>query len=85
MENAAKVINRKNAVPHQRPIEPIPLNMLLIVTNRRPGPAAPAMSSDERPFAKQAGKMMRPAQSATRVSSVMMFTDSPSRVRFLSI
>ena len=63
---AAKLMKIKKSIPHSWP-PGILLNTLGRVTNTRPGPE-PASTSK----AKQAGKMMRPAMSATTVSSRTM-------------
>ena len=76
---AAKLMKIKKSMPHSWP-PGILLNTLGRVTNTRPGPE-PASTSK----AKQAGKMMRPAMSATNVSSSKMWMDSPVRERCLSM
>ena len=79
VDRAAKLMNRKNSVPHNWP-SGIWLNTLGSVMNTRPGPAPGST-----PNAKHAGKMTRPAMSATRVSSPAMRTASPVSRRFLSM
>lgn len=79
VENAANVINTKNNVPHMRPPAML-LNILGSVINIRPGPWSGLMSN-----AKQAGKIISPETNATKVSRTAIFTDSPKRLRFLSI
>ena len=75
VEKLANVMNRKNSMPQMRP--PIMLmNTLGSVMKIRLGPA-----SGEMPNEKHAGKMMSPAQMATKVSSTQMRTASPVRVK----
>ena len=66
VDRAAKDMNTKNREPQKRP-KGILLKMFGRVTNTRPGPE-PGLT----PKAKQAGKMMRPAMSATTGSSRTM-------------
>ena len=77
VESAAKDMNTKNSEPQSRPNGML-LKMLGRVTNTRPGPE-PGFT----PKAKQAGKMMSPAMSATMVSSRTMYRASPVRERDL--
>lgn len=79
VENAANVIKTKNKVPHMRP-PAIPLKILGRVTKISPGPWSGLISK-----AKQVGNIISPETNATKVSNIAMFTDSPSRLRFLSI
>ena len=79
MENAANVIKIKNSVPQIRP-PAILLNTLGSVIKISCGPISGLMSK-----AKQLGKIIRPETNATKVSRMAIFTDSPRRVRFLSI
>ena len=79
VEKLAKVMNRKNRAPHTRP-PAILANTLGRVTKISCGP-----ESGCTPKEKQAGKMMSPADRATKVSRIQMLTDSPARVRFSSI
>ena len=79
VENAANVINTKNSVPHTRP-PAILLKMFGSVIKIRLGPISGLISK-----AKHVGKMMSPETSATKVSSMAIFTDSPSNDRLLSI
>ena len=74
---AAKDMNRKNRLPQSCP-SGISLKMLGRVTNTRPGPAPGSM-----PNAKQDGMMIRPAMTATNVSSAVMLTASPVMERSL--
>ena len=73
VEKLAKDMNRKNSEPHSRP-PAMPVNTLGRVTKMRDGPA-----SGVTPKEKQAGKMMRPLASATRVSSPQIRAASPAR------
>ncbi len=75
VDMAAKVMKTKNRVPHSRPMGML-LNTLGRVTKIRPGPAPTST-----PWVKQAGKMMRPAVSATKVSRPTMMADSEVRER----
>jgi len=75
VEKLANVINRKNSVPQMRPPSML-INTLGSVIKMRLGPA-----SGEMPKEKQAGKMISPAQMATKVSSTQMRTASPVRVK----
>ena len=77
VDMAAKVMKTKNRVPHSRPMGML-LNTLGKVTNRRLGPAPTST-----PCVKQAGKMIRPATMATKVSRMVTVTDSPMRARSL--
>ena len=77
VDSAAKLMNTKNSAPHTRP-PAMPPKILGSVTNTRPGPC-PGLTPKE----KQAGKMIRPAISATKVSSSVMLTLSLSSVRSL--
>ena len=77
VESAAKLMNTKNRAPQSRP-PGICENTPGSVTNTREGPS-PGFT----PNAKHAGKMMRPATSATNVSSPQMRTASPVRERSL--
>ena len=70
---AAKDMNTKNRAPHSCPMG-ISLNTLGRVMKIRLGPESGATSK-----AKQAGKMMSPAVSATQVSRVATRTASPAR------
>ena len=79
VENAANDINTKNSVPHMRP-PAIPLKILGRVTKISPGPWSGLILK-----AKQVGNIIRPETNATKVSNIAMFTDSPKRLRFLSI
>ena len=79
VEKLAKVMNRKNSVPHSRP-PAIFVKTLGSVMKIRLGPASGAM-----PKEKQAGKMISPAQTATKVSSTQMRAASPGRVKRRSI
>ena len=72
---AAALMNTKNRNPQKRPPAML-LKMLGRVMKMRPGPA-----SGVTPKAKQAGKMMRPAVRATKVSRTTMSTDSCVRER----
>ena len=74
VESAAKDMNTKNRLPHILP----PGRLLKIfgsVMNIRLGPLFTSTL-----YAKHAGKMISPEESATSVSSKATFTDSPSRV-----
>ena len=73
VDSAAKLMNRKNSVPHSCPTG-IWLNTLGSVMNTRPGPLPGST-----PNAKHAGKMMRPAMMATSVSSPATRSASPVR------
>ena len=75
VDRAAKLINTKNRVPQRRP-PAIWLKIFGRVTKTSPGP-----SPGSTPKAKQAGKITSPAISATTVSRMQMFTDSPINVR----
>ena len=77
VDSAAKLMNRKNSVPHSCPTG-IWLNTLGSVMNTRPGPLPGST-----PNAKHAGKMMRPATSATAVSKPQMRSASPVSERSL--
>ena len=78
VESAENIINRKNSVPQRRP-PAMWLNTVAMVSKSRLGPAFTST-----PKVKQAGKIMRPAVTATKVSNMMTLTDSPSSVWFLS-
>ena len=78
VDNAAKVINRKNKDPQILP-PAIFAKMFGRVTKIRLGPA-PAST----PKVEHAGKMIRPAMMATIVSRIITLMDSPIRERFLS-
>ena len=73
VDRAAKVRNTKNRAPQSRPMG-ISLKILGSVTKIRLGPESGAT-----PKEKQAGKMMNPAISATRVSRMPTRTASPVR------
>ena len=77
VDSAAKLMNTKNSAPHSCPIGIWP-NTLGSVTNTRPGPLPGSTAN-----AKHAGKMMRPAMSATAVSSPQMRSASPVSDRSL--
>ena len=78
VEKAAQDINKKNRLPQIRP--PImEINTFGSVMKIRLGPL-----SGLTPNAKHAGKMIRPAVIATKVSSTATLTDSPSSVLFFS-
>ena len=79
VEKEAKVINRKNRLPHSRP-PGMEMNTLGRVMKIKEGPLSGLM-----PKEKQAGKMIRPEKKATKVSSAAMCMDSPSRVWLLSM
>ena len=68
---AANAMKRKNSVPHILPPS-MDENTLGNVMNKRLGPE-PGLIENE----KHAGKIMRPENSATKVSSEMILTDSP--------
>ncbi len=63
VDKAANTIKRKNRLPQNLP-PPITLKILGRVIKRRLGPL-----SGSTPKLKQAGKMIKPANKATRVSS----------------
>lgn len=71
VEKLAKVMNRKKSPPQSCPIG-ILMKIFGSATKIRDGPSAGAT-----PKAKQAGKMMRPAMMATKVSRIVMRTASP--------
>ena len=71
VDSAAKVMNRKNSVPHSWP-KGISLNTMGSVMNTRLGP-----EPGSTPNAKHDGKMTRPAMSATMVSSTATRSASP--------
>ena len=71
VENAANVMNTKNSAPQRRPIA-IWLKIFGSVLKISAGP-----ESGRTPYAKQAGKMIRPEVNATNVSSAATLTDSP--------
>ena len=71
VDSAAKLMNTKNSAPHSCP-SGIWLNTLGSVMNTSDGPS-PGLTEN----AKHAGKMMRPAVSATSVSSPQMRSASP--------
>ena len=77
VDNAAKLINKKNKVPHNLPLG-IELNMFGSVTNINPGPAPGFI-----PYAKHAGKIIKPAVKATKVSSPVIIKLSPINERSL--
>ena len=77
VESAANDMNRKNSVPHSWP-SGICSKMLGSVMN-----ASPAPEPGSTPNAKQAGKMIRPASSATAVSRMPTVVASPKRLRSL--
>ena len=79
VESAAKLMNRKKSEPHSWP-RGICSNTEGSVMNTSDGPA-----SGLTPNARQAGKMMRPAMRATKVSRPQMRSDSPVMERSLSI
>ena len=72
VDRLAKVINRKNRLPHSCPPDMF-TNTLGRVIKIKDGPA-----SGRRPKAKQAGKIIMPAIIATKVSRAQMRTDSPA-------
>ena len=74
VEKLAKLMNRKNSEPHSRP-PAMSWNTLGRVMKMREGPL-----SGSTPKEKQAGKMMSPAISATKVSREQMRTASLVRV-----
>ena len=74
VDRAAKDMNTKNKAPHTRPMG-ISLKTLGRVMKMRLGPESAATSK-----AKQAGKIMRPAVKATKVSSTPTRRASPPRV-----
>ena len=51
------------------------LKTVVIVLKRRDGPASTAIPNDA-----HAGKIIKPAVTATKVSRIMTFTDSPIRL-----
>ena len=71
VENAANDIKRKKRLPQSCP-PAILLKILGSVTNIRLGPLS-ALT----PNAEHAGKIMRPANIATNVSSIQTLIDSP--------
>ncbi len=73
VDRAAKAMNRKNRVPQNCPPH-ICWNTLGRVMKARPAPLSGCT-----PKAKQAGKMMRPAMRATKVSRAPMVTASLNR------
>ena len=75
VESAAKAMQRKNTVPHNCP-NGICSNTAGRVRNTRLGPESGAT-----PYAKHAGKMMRPAMMATSVSMPAICTASPVSLR----
>ena len=75
--SAAKLMKRKKSVHHSCP-RGICSKTLGSVMNTRPGPLPGST-----PKAKHAGKMMRPAMRATRVSTPAMRTLSPGSERSL--
>ena len=79
VENAANAMNTKNRLPHRRP-PAMWLKMLGRVTKMRFGPLSGDTSN-----AKHAGKMIRPAVNATKVSSTATLTASPMSARPLPI
>ena len=74
VDRAAKLMKMKNRVPKMRP-PAIWLKILGRVTNTSPGPS-PGFTLK----AKQAGKMIKPANRATRVSKRQIRMDSPVSV-----
>ena len=75
VEKLAKVINRKNRLPHKMP--PFILTKTLgKVMNMRLGPEFTSM-----PKQKQAGKIIMPDIMATKVSRVQIFKPSLARVK----
>ena len=74
VDKAAKLINTKNRVPKILP-PAIWLKILGRVTNTSPGPS-PGFTWK----AKQAGKIIKPASRATRVSKTQIRMDSPVSV-----
>ena len=73
VERAAKLMKRKKKAPTMRPTTgPIMLNTLGRDTKASPGPA-PASTLN----AAHAGKIINPAQIATKVSSPITRSDSP--------
>ena len=77
--NAAKLKNRKNNPPHTHPPATC-AKIFGIVINIRLGPAPGSI-----PYAKHAGIIMKPAISATIVSSTVIFTASPNNLWSFSI
>ena len=74
VEKLAKIMNRKNSAPQKRPPAML-TNTCGRVTNISDGPC-----SGDTPNEKQAGKMIVPAMSATKVSSAQMRAASPVSV-----
>ena len=74
VEKLAKIMNRKNSAPQKRP------PAMLMKTGGRVWKIREGPLSGVTPKVKQAGKMMVPAISATKVSSAQMRTASPGRV-----
>jgi len=79
VESAAKLMNRKNNEPHSWP-SGICSKTLGNVTNTSAGPCPASTPND-----MQAGKMMRPAMSATKVSRPHTRSASPVSERSLPI
>ena len=79
VESAAKVMNRKKNPPHSLP-RAIFENTLGMVIKRRLGPELTSI-----PYEKHAGKIIRPAITATNVSSNDTFTASPNSLLSLLI
>ena len=79
VDAAAKDIKRKNKVPQNRP-PAMWLNTFGRVMKIRLGPCPGSI-----PYAKHAGKMIRPAIKATKVSNTITLTASPVRLRSLPI
>ena len=79
VENAAKVINTKNKLPHSLP-KGILLKTLGRVTKIKFGPASTCVLN-----AKHAGKIISPDVNATKVSNAATLTASPRRARSFPI
>ena len=77
VESAAQLMKTKKSVPQRMPPS-MALKMLGRVMKIRPGPLSGATLK-----AKQAGKMIRPAMMATKVSRLMIHRASPVRERSL--
>ncbi len=78
VDSAAQLMNTKKRVPHIPP-PGMELKILGSVMNTSPGPL-----SGLTPKAKQAGKIIRPAVKATKVSSPTISVASPVSVRLRS-
>ena len=76
---AAKVINRKNSAPHIRP-PGMELKIFGKVTNTSLGPLPTSTLN-----AEQAGKMIKPAIKATKVSKRVIWQASPVKLRSFPI